>query len=232
MSKTRGIQLISVVAALVLLAIFLPVQDGLTQLYDWSVENPGQALAVYAVIVVFGMVLMVPISVLAMAAGFTFGLTKGILVIFLAGLAGSVLAFQLGRSLARPWIENRVSRRPDFAAVDGAIRRGGLLVVVLARLSLVLPYNLLNYSFGLTGVSLRDYVLGSAIGMLPPMFMFVFVGTTATNVAAIVNGELSLGDYDMLIGGFGILVIAVAVLFITRMARKALKAQLTQEIPE
>jgi len=89
-----------------------------------------------------------------------------------------------------------------------------------------LPYNLLNYSFGLTSVSLRDYVLGSAVGMLPGIFLFVFLGTTATDIAAIMSGKLELGDYDLWIVGFGILTVAIAITVIARVAKKALNKQM------
>ena len=103
----------------------------------------------------------------------------------------------IDRSLAGPWIEKWARQRPEFAAIEMALNRKGLGVVVLARLSQVLPYNLLNYSLGLTSVSLRDYVLGSAVGMLPGIFMFVILGTTATDIAAIMSGELNLGGYEL-----------------------------------
>ncbi len=127
---------------------------------------------------------MFPVSIQAMAAGFIFGITKGLVIMWLGGLIGFTAAFLVGRSLVRPWIEKWSSRRPQFAAIEKAISGKGLLVVILARLSQVLPYDLLNYFFGLTSVSLKNYVLGSAVGMLPGIFMFVFLGTTATNIAA------------------------------------------------
>ncbi len=173
---------------------------------------------------------MFPVSVQAMAAGFIFGLSKGFVIMYLAGLTGFAVAFLLGRRLARPWIEKWARQRPEFTAIDKAINQKGLVIVILARLSQILPYNLLNYSFGLTAVSLRDYVLGSAVGMLPGIFMFVFLGTTATNITAIMSGELDLGEYQLWIAGFGLFALVVIVALITRVAHKALKDQL--EFPE
>lgn len=213
---------------LIIMSIYLPIEEWLSALYEWSRVSPGQAFVVFGCLIVLSMVLMVPVSIQAMGAGFIFGLGKGYALMCLAGLLGFVAAFQVGRTLARPWIAHRVRGRPEFVAIDQAIHRKGLAIVVLARLSLVLPYNLLNYSFGLTGVRLRDYALGSAIGMLPGLFMFVFIGTTATNVAAIMSGEVELGDYNLYIGIFGVLVIAGVVTLITRMASKALKVQLQE----
>ena len=230
MSNTKKILSIVVLLVLVLLAVLMPVQSWLSALYQWSQMNQGLAVLAFMVLIVLGMVIMVPVSIQAMAAGFTFGLGKGFLVMWLAGLAGFAAAFLVGRSLARHWIETWVTKRPEFAAVDKAIHQTGLMVVILTRLSMILPYNLLNYSLGLTAVRLRDYLIGSAIGMVPGIFLFVFIGAGATDIAAILSGELQLGDYDLLIGGIGLLAVATVVVLITRVAQKALKEEL--ENPE
>ena len=94
------------------------------------------------------------------------------------------------------------------------------------RLSMILPYNLLNYALGLTAVRLRDYLIGSAIGMVPGIFLFVFFGATATDIAVIMSGELELGNYHWLMVVFGLVAVLVTVMLITRTAQSALKEQL------
>jgi len=230
MSTAKIFYLAMIITALVLLAIIVPIERWLTALIYWSQLNPKIAILAFSGMVVLGMVLMFPVSIQAMAAGFIFGLGKGFVVMCLAGLTGFAVAFLLGRRLARPVIEKWVRRRPEFSAIDEAINQKGLMVVILARLSQVLPYNLLNYSFGLTSVSLWDYVLGSAVGMLPGIFMFVFLGTTATNIAAVLSGKLDLGEYQLWIWGFGLIALVAIVALITRVAQKALRDQL--ESPE
>ena len=70
-------------------------------------------------------------------------------------------------ALARRWVEGRVKRSPRFRAIDEAVASGGFRLVLLLRLSPLVPFNLLNYMLGLTRVSTRDYILGSVIGMAP-----------------------------------------------------------------
>ena len=84
-------------------------------------------------------------------------------------------AFLLGRTLARSWIEQRAARNAKFRALDEAIKQEGFKIVLLLRLSPLFPFNLLNYTLGLTNVSLRDYVLASWIGMLPGTVMYVYL---------------------------------------------------------
>lgn len=226
MNTARRIQLISAVLLLALIVIFLPVQDWLSILHSWSQDNPIMAVLAFSVFVVIAMILVVPVSIQAMSAGFFFGLGKGLLLMCIAGLTGFVVAFLLGRSLFRPWIEAWLGHRPEFAAIDKAIHQNGLLVVLLTRLSLIIPYNLLNYSLGLTTVGIRDYLLGSAIGMLPGLFLFVFVGSSATDIAAIMSGESQFGDYDVLIGVFGVLVIFAGFTAIKRVAKRLMREEL------
>jgi uncharacterized membrane protein YdjX (TVP38/TMEM64 family) len=163
-----------------------------------------------------------------MAAGFLFGLKLGFVVMWLAGLAGFIAAFLVGRGVARPWVRSWAERRPEFAAIDRAIGDRGLAVVTLARLSQILPYNMLNYAFGLTSVSLRNYALGSAAGMVPGILMFVFLGSTATDIASIAAGEAQLGEYDYYVAGLGILAIVTAVILVARAARGALEDRLVE----
>ena len=111
-------------------------------------------------------------------------------------------------------------------AIDRAIQRKGFLVVLLTRLVMMLPYPGLNYSLGLTSVSLRDYVLGTNIGGLPAFFLFVYLGTTVSDITALINGDVSLEGREMLIGMTALFVVICLVLLIVRVAGKILKEEL------
>jgi len=62
------------------------------------------------------------------------------------------------------------------ARVDALLRRRGPLSVIGLRLVPVLPVTALNYAAGLTSVGLRDYVLGTAVGIVPGTVAFVALG--------------------------------------------------------
>jgi len=63
-----------------------------------------------------------------------------------------------------------------FAAIDRAIGKDSFKVVLLLRLSPLLPLALSNYLYGLTSVALTPYVLGSWLGMLPGTLAYVSAG--------------------------------------------------------
>ena len=232
MNKSRAMILLSLAILAILAAVFLPVDRAVMALQDWAAESPAEALAGTVLFITAGFLLMLPASLLMMLAGFLFGLAKGLLLIWTAGLLASSAAFWIARYAARPWIERRVRQRGLFQAIDRAIRRKGLLVVFLSRIVMLLPFPALNYTLGLTAVRFRDYVVGSNLGMLPPYFLFVYLGTTVSNVTAFLNGTVALQDEDLLIGAVALVAILTVVALIVRTATRTLKAELARVADE
>jgi len=119
-------------------------------------------------------------------------------------------------------VRSRIGGRDALRGVDRALEREGLKVVLLLRLSPLIPYNALNYALSLTGVGLRDFVLGSWIGMLPGTLLYVWLGAGARSLAAVVSGTYQRPAAWLILFGAGLVATAIAVALITRAARRAL----------
>ena len=96
---------------------------------------------------------------------------------FLSGLLrlsllGSLLAALL--LLLRPLLRGRVSHTLLYA----------LWLLVVLRLIPAVPYNLINYAFGLTGMGLPQYLLASAVGIIPGTLVFINIGDKALDPSA------------------------------------------------
>lgn len=171
--------------------------------------------------------LFLPGSPLTLFGGFAFGGTlRGLAAVTACVSAGSTLgaaaAFLVGRTVARPWIEASVSRNPRFRALDAAVANQGFKIVLLARLSPVFPFNLLNYAFGLTRVSFRDYVIASWIGMLPGTIMYVYLGSTVGALADVVAGRVARTPAQQALYYAGLGATLAVTILITRIAKRAL----------
>lgn len=94
----------------------------------------------------------------------------------------------------------------------------GWKIVLLTRLSPVFPFTLLNYAFGLTRVSLRDYVLASWIGMMPGTVIYVYLGSLAR--AGVANHERTPTEWALY--GVGLIATVAVTVVVTRIARRAL----------
>ncbi len=199
---------------------------------DW-VEGLG---ALGPIVFILGyavaVVAFVPGSLLTLAAGAIFGLAEGTLYVLVAATLGSTLAFLIARHGARAAIEKRLEGDERFAAIDRAVGAEGLKIVFLLRLSPVFPFNLLNYSLGLTQVRLVDYFVAS-IGMLPGSLLYVYTGKVAGDVAAIAGGQTGeKGAADWLLLVVGLVATAVVTIFVTRIARRALAAATAENSAE
>jgi uncharacterized membrane protein YdjX (TVP38/TMEM64 family) len=129
-------------------------------------------------------ILLIPGSLLTLGGGFIFGVVWGSVYVLIAATLGATFAFLIGRYLSRNWVRQQLDKYPKFKAIEAAVSKEGLKVVLLTRLSPVFPFNLLNYAFGVTGVSLQDYVIGS-IGMIPGTILYVYIGSLVGDLALI-----------------------------------------------
>lgn len=120
-----------------------------------------------------------PKNVLSTVAGVLFGLVPGVALVLLAALLGAAGAFGLGRLLGRGAVERFTGAR--VARVDELLRRRGLLTVIGVRLVPVVPFTAVNYAAGLTAVRIRDYALGTALGIIPGTIAFVALGAYGTS---------------------------------------------------
>jgi uncharacterized membrane protein YdjX (TVP38/TMEM64 family) len=219
-----------VAAAVVLIVLFkiFNVQELLRASLDWIQGLGALGPIVFIVIYIVATVFFLPGSVLTLGAGFVFGLVKGFVIVSVASTMGAVAAFLVGRYLARDWVARKVEGNARFAAIDRAVGEAGWKIVGLTRLSPVFPFNLLNYAYGLTKVSVRDYFLASWIGMMPGTVMFVYFGTVAGSLATLGAGggageEAAVGQLALRL--VGLLATVAVTVYITRIAKRALAGQ-------
>ncbi|XAS77125.1 TVP38/TMEM64 family protein [Dermatophilaceae bacterium Sec6.4] len=141
-------------------------------------ENFAQAgvLGVLAFIALYALLSLTPIpaSALTIAAGISFGLVRGILVVDVAATIGAIAALYLGRLLGRDAVRGMAGARLD--SLDELLSRRGLVSVLLVRMVPIFPFAAVNYASGLTAVKVRDYVIGTAVGILPASVAYVAVG--------------------------------------------------------
>lgn len=217
------------VAAFAASLVFLPLRDWTVWLIEGVRGLGAIGVAVYAIVYIAAAVLVFPASLLTLAAGFLYGPLWGTLLVSPVSVAAATLSFLLGRSVAREWIKRRIEQNARFSAVDTAVGANGLKVVFLLRLSPIFPFSILNYALGLTRVRLRDFILASFIGMLPGTFLYVYLGSSVANLAALASGKAaSGGPWEHVLFWGGLAATILVVVLVTRTARQALNRSLEQ----
>jgi len=212
--------------ALVVLGFVLPVSQMAQQAISWIEHLGAWGYAAMIVAYITACVLFVPGSLLTLASGALFGVVAGTVVVSVGSTLGAVAAFLVGRYLAREFIERKIQGNARFAALDESVGARGFKIVLLIRLSPVFPFNLLNYAFGLTRVSFRSYMFASWIGMFPATLMYVYLGSTAKDLAQVFSGELQITPVQSAMKFVGLAATIAVTVYVTRVARQALGATL------
>ena len=220
----RLVALIVIVIGLFLAARFLPVQQWLRSFNDWVGQMGATGIFIFIAVYAAATVLLAPGAILTIGAGFVFGLWEGFLAVSAGATLGASLAFLVARFVARDKIEAMARRNSKFQRIDNAIGKQGAKLVFLLRLSPVIPFNLSNYFYGLTGVSFWPYLLASWIGMMPGTFLYVYIGTAGKAAVSTAGGEAVKREWQYwTFMSIGLVATIVVTIWVTTIARDALK---------
>jgi uncharacterized membrane protein YdjX (TVP38/TMEM64 family) len=186
-----------------------------------ALRSPLGALA-FVPLYALWVTLLLPGVWASMLAGALYGTWWGSLIVFVGACLGAEAAFLLGRTWLRNWARRRLAVVPKLLAIEQAVSREGLKLVLLTRLSPAFPFSLLNFAYGLSEVSLRDYSIG-LIGILPGTILFCGLGALAGDVARfgeVLSGEADAGTWALRIGG--LLATVASVWLVGKAAQRAL----------
>ncbi len=152
----------------------ITVEEATAKIKELGIWGP----VVYTVFYVMRPLILFPAAVLSATAGLAFGLGPGFLILQIAANISSTAEFLIARYVARESIARFVERRMKgkMMDIDERIERHGFLTVLLIRLIPNAPWDVQNFTLGLTKVKFRDYFLATLIGIMPGSFALVFFG--------------------------------------------------------
>ena len=195
------------------------VQKKVATMGPWGPVAFGAAYFIAAV-------LFVPGSALTLAAGAIFGLVGGFVTVSVSSTAAAGASFLIARYLARDKVRKMAESNRTFGAIDKAIAQGGWKIIALLRLSPAVPFSLGNYLYGLKPVRFWPYLLASWVAMMPGTFLFVYLGYIGKTAAGGGGGK---NPWQWVLLGAGLLATIVVSVYVTRLARKALKETALKE---
>ncbi|WP_308367213.1 MULTISPECIES: TVP38/TMEM64 family protein [unclassified Microbulbifer] len=220
---------ILVVAVVLALLFYFDLDERIVAVLQWLESRGWQASLLFILIMAAAIVVLLPGVIFTMGAGFVFGVVKGTLLVVAGTALGSTLAFLIARYLFGPrpsrWLMSHI-KPPDLGEI---IRDEGWRMVMLTRLVPLFPFKLSNYFFGLTPLRLRDFALGNLIGIIPYSLNNVYLGSIASDLATIGSAPTERTPLQWFFYLMGFVLAVIAVIGLTRMARRALARKIDRE---
>lgn len=202
-SATPGLRLLALILVFTAgsIALHLSGWNGPERLQA-LVESAGWAgVAVFVVGYALLVLVPAPASLLTVLGGVLFGLWWGTLLAWAGALLGAYGGFAIGRRLGRPAADRLLRGR--LQQVDRLLARHGLVAVLALRLVPLVPFTPLNYASGLLGVRQRDYLVGTAIGIVPGALAYAALGASGADPRGIAVGVGGLVVLALLGGTLG-----------------------------
>jgi uncharacterized membrane protein YdjX (TVP38/TMEM64 family) len=179
-------------------------------------------MALYPVLYAACNVLLLPAGTLALGSGMFFGLWGGFAVNVAGNVLSAFVSMALSRRFGRGWIRRALLRRSKWAALDEAVGREGWKMIFLSQLIPFAPSSLLNYLFGVTRVRLRTALFWSALGQVPTMFVYAYLGTFAKFGIGLVRGTVQARVPEYFTWAGGLLLTVIATVGLARISTRLL----------
>ena len=199
----------------------------LDKFLDWMADHPLIGVWAYICVLIVASLIFIPPSILIFGAGFTFqsiwgwnGIFIALIASYLGSVIGGLIGFWRAKYMTRDLIEVLMRRYPIIMAVDAAIVRNSLRVMLLMRLNCLIPFGVLNYVFGTTGVDAAEFSL-AMIGISPWHLLLISLGASSSTVYD--NSGISLMQIIMMAMGVAFGIIALAITW--KFAKKELQKE-------
>jgi len=183
-SRTKKLLSFLIITSLVLVVVEYILYNNVhistftSNFLDWMAVYGDVAVMAYIVMMSILTLFFVPPSLFVFASGFIFqdvyggsGIVIAWVASFIGTLIGGSLGFWRARFLSRDLVEILMRRYPILRAVDVAIVKNSLRVMMLMRLNPLIPFGVMNYIFGISGVDLATFIL--AMPAVMPWYLFL-----------------------------------------------------------
>ncbi len=154
----------------------------LENFYNWSFFfNTGIGIFAFVFLYILIVLLILPASWLSLLSGYLYGSYFGSIIVFISASIGASVAFFISKSFFSKKLKKFFSRYPKLSFMEQVVKKGGLKLIFLARLSPIFPFSILNYFYGLNNVKYKDFALG-LLGIIPGTFLYCSVGSLAKSL--------------------------------------------------
>ncbi|SOD41788.1 Phosphatidylserine/phosphatidylglycerophosphate/cardiolipin synthase [Nitrosovibrio sp. Nv4] len=164
-------------------------------------QAPSAPLLTLGVFLISGIIAF-PLTVLIVVCVLVFGPWQGFLYSMLGALLSAVSTYGLGHLLGRNTVRRFAGKK--LHELNKRLARRGLMTIIVVRIIPFAPFSVINMIAGASKIRFRDFVIGSAIGMLPGI---VGISLFTDRLAATIQ-EPDLPAFAILVAVVGVIIVA------------------------
>ncbi len=134
----------------------------------------------------------VPFSIMTVAGGIIFGMVWGLILSFIGSTAGGIVGFYFARKTGKDLLKKMLGKK--FDDITEKVKENEILKVAMLRLVPINNFDILNYLLGISGISLKGFILGSWLGLSPWFILLILTGysiKTSNRILFIVSFSFS-----------------------------------------
>ena len=143
--------------------------------------DSGVGILYFAFVYIIAVVFILPASWLSLLAGYLYGPYLGTLIIFISAFIGASISFLLSKQLFSLKIQKIIGGFSKLSLLEKILKKAGLKLIILSRLSPIFPFSILNYFYGLNKISYKDFAI-SLLFILPGSYLYSSIGGIANNL--------------------------------------------------
>jgi uncharacterized membrane protein YdjX (TVP38/TMEM64 family) len=165
-------------------------------------QGHGSVFLVYLLAAGFALVPAFPYSLVIGTIGFVYGAWEGALISLAGALTAAAITFAVARCSLRTRGREWLAKSRRIESFNRMIERSPFIGILFARLIPVVPQALVNAYPALLSVPFGTYLAASAIGKIPGMLTYAFIGDRISDVHELL---LIAGIYGLfLLGVYGV----------------------------
>lgn len=173
--KAKGVIALIFLLSLIIIAVVYHGKFNFSNIHHWVLAYRPWTPIVFILLYIIGSIFFLPGSVLTMTGGLLFGPWLGTLYNLIGASLGSTCALLVSRYLLADWVRTKLGTRANNF-IKG-VEQEGWRFVIFVRLVPVFPFNLTNYSFGLTRIGVVPCMIASFFSMIPATFAYSYAGS-------------------------------------------------------
>ena len=171
-----------------------------------------------------------PIFYLSLALGFLLNFTPAILICWIVNIVAVMATYYMVRFTFTAYFTERYGKKKLIRRINKRIQKYGLWTVVFSRSIYIVPTNIINFSFPLSNISTRSYLLGTIVGLIPECLLNVLIGTLIKHEVILLSAPETRNWQALIIGGFIVIFTLIFILLRIRQNRRK-KFKLLKAVP-